>query len=717
MGGDVKIGLATLDFSNGAATTQVLNIGGNYTQNIGSFTNSSTNVLTFNFTGSNKTFTQSSGGITNATINWKISNGASLTLNNDLPVAAGRTCTVDGVLTPGAAVFVSGPGTLTGTGTVKVTRTAATADFLSQYTITNKTLTNLTVEYAVLTGSQVVSAVTYGSLKLNNTSGTVTTGGNITVNGTLTTTTGGTFNLGTNQLSGTLSTIAHNGTIQTQNTSMNPFPAGKTWGGTVIFNGSSAQTIPTSTFTNLMLNNAGGCAIAGNVTVSGTLANSTGTGGLVIKSDASGTGSLIHNTSGVAATIGRYVNGGWSSWDAGWHIISSPVASQAISGFTTSGANNGYDLYGWDEIQNLWINSKDASFPAWNGSAIFNKGKGYLVSYESTQTALSFKGNINVADISYSNLTISGGTNSTWHLLGNPFSSALRWNDGNWALNNVAGTAKIWSETGKSYTDIGPNGIIPMAQGFMVSMNSTTNSIRIPAASRVHSATAWYKSGEINNEKIVLIASAQNGNSFQESTVRIDEMATEEFDFYYDSRFLPGYAPQLYSVCGSEKLSTNYLPSLGSESIIPFGFVKNTASSFKIELKEAIPGITVFLKDKQTNALQNLTENAVYNFTSSDGDDANRFELRFLNVTSVPDQNMLESFGVSYQNGTMRILTNQPERAEIWITNMLGQVVMNGNTNAESVVSLNVNTLQNGVYIVSLVGKGKMMSRKVVVNR
>jgi len=87
------------------------------------------------------------------------------------------------IFSPAAAVVISGVGTLTGSGTVQVTRATGSTDFANQYAMTNKTLTNLTVEFAG-TAVQGTDAATFGGLKINNSSG-VTLSGNTTVNGTL----------------------------------------------------------------------------------------------------------------------------------------------------------------------------------------------------------------------------------------------------------------------------------------------------------------------------------------------------------------------------------------------------------------------------------------------------------------------------------------------------------------------------------------------------
>ncbi|MBA4312717.1 MAG: hypothetical protein C0417_08815 [Chlorobiaceae bacterium] len=211
--GNLLISAGTLSVG---ASNFVLNAKGNFTNNAGFTQGSGTVTL-------NGTTAQAVGGTTSTAFNNLTISNTSATVSANTNFSVGGTLTVNGsaVLNPAAAVVISGSGTLTGSGTVKVTRTAATADFASQYTITAKTLTNLTVDYDA-TAAQTVNELNYFNLTVSGNRGSATV----------------TLASGTVGISGTFTLNATNVVYATS-------------GNTVDFNGSGAQTITAFNYNNL----------------------------------------------------------------------------------------------------------------------------------------------------------------------------------------------------------------------------------------------------------------------------------------------------------------------------------------------------------------------------------------------------------------------------------------------------------------------------------
>ena len=478
-----------------------------------------------------------------------------------------------------------------------------------------------------------------------------------------------------------------------------------------VANGGTLSVNETDVTVKSLTMNSGGASsieVGKGLTVTNNLTNN---GTLTIQSDATGTGSLIVNgtISGSGTnTIERYI-AGYSGASDGWHFLSSPVSSFTISGSDFAPSAGTDDLYRWDEPNNQWNNYDQSGFSE------FAEGMGYLAAYDDDATK-EFTGTPYNSDKTHTDLTYnSGNTYGAYHLLGNPFQSAVLWNNGDWAITDVNTTAKIWSGSGASYSDITANDPIPSMQGFIVYVANGTNSITIPESARSHNTQNWYKNSKVN--QIKLTAYDPEGGTYQESTIRFDNDATSGFDNNHDSPFLSGYAPLFYSKAGQVDVSTNTLPEITESLTIPMYFTKNGNNSFYIEVEGVNTLLTehnLYITDKKTNHTQNLNENPIYSFTSNENDDDQRFVLHFSPLGV--DDNIINNDDIqvySYSK-TINITNGKKLSGSIHITNILGQQVASYNLDGSNNQSLNMD-VPTGVYVVNVIVKSTKISKKVFI--
>jgi len=474
-----------------------------------------------------------------------------------------------------------------------------------------------------------------------------------------------------------------------------------------------------------------GCKLiipAGNqVTASGNIINNAGTDGLLIISDAGGSGSLIHPNAGVPATVQRYIDpANWSTWDDGWHFLSSPVESQAINsagGFVTSGpTTDDYDFYAWHEpeLVNPWINFKNTTTPPTfstvNPGTDFVVGRGYLVAYPPAGTKV-ISGDLNASNVLKNQLKRTAGSpNPGFHLLGNPYASAIAWYSG-WTNNNVSAVCHVWDGITNSYSPLVAGEIIPAMNGFMVEALVNNASITIPKVSRVHdNSILWYKSASTPNT-IKLIAWEESGNRGKASIIKLDPNSTTAFDAEFDGHFLSDKAPKFYSLAGDDHLSLNTLPELGGDIRIPFAFAKNDGTNFYIQLdtEKTIPDLEIYLTDTKTGIETNLSQDKVYEFSSADGDDINRFVLHFLSTTGIAPGKVAGKMQVYVAGNNLNINQSEAQSGKVYLFSITGKMIGTYALENSTSQSIGLPKLSPGIYLVNVHTSSGNYNQKVVI--
>jgi len=425
-------------------------------------------------------------------------------------------------------------------------------------------------------------------------------------------------------------------------------------------------------------------------------------------------GSLIgaeHLTVDGSAFMQRYFSPYSNVADVdGWHIISSPMQGMPITGtdfVPGSWSPHLDDLFVWDENDYYWRNYKVHYYSP------FLPGKGYLHSVETGATK-EFYGDFNIIDLEIDTLSYTPGMGDGYHMIGNPYQSALIWNDVNWELNNVMEQAKILKNDGTGYEDLGAGGVMAANQGFFIKLLSANYNLTIPLLSRVHSDIAFQKS----SSEIIKLKAILEDDRYISINIGLNNQATLGFDAAFDGYHMSftGIA-DMYSYHEGDRLSTNYIPYPDDLLSLPVIFhpYQNRDYVMKAEnIELVLPEYEITLEDKKASQVVDLRETEAYAFSSNKNDDPERFVLHLKNATGIRDGLNENGISMYMENKELNILVEQPVQGQVSVINAMGQIIYHGELERKGINRYKLN-VSPGAYLVRVLGPGLNYTGKIAI--
>lgn len=462
-----------------------------------------------------------------------------------------------------------------------------------------------------------------------------------------------------------------------------------------------------------------------NLTVTTNLSNLAGVGGLLIKSDATGTGSLMHPSPGVRGTIQRYVTGSSVTTNYVYHFVSVPLVASSNS---QSSLFLGSYLFSFNEATNAWTALGQPTNNA------LDETRGYMIYYPAASTTYQFAGTFN-NDVFNPLLTgiASAGNTRGWNLIPNPYPSYIDW-DLVTTRTGVDNAIYIWPSTAGAgatqsnyYSYVGGvstpagamNGEVAVGQSFFVHATSATPSITMNNASRLNGTKPFLK-GTATIHNLLYLKASIAGMS-DETAIRFAGEATQGFDSDWDAYKLEGgsEAPHVGTLCNDgTALSINSQPLNSADIAIPvnFDFYQDGELSMSIsgiETMDALSGLSLY--DRKTGISHDLTHENPVSLSYSATDAKDRFYLMV--KTSNLQVNPIPSAGEVKWSDNQLIIEAPAmtgKTVSVRLSNSIGQTLMQQSVPFAGVATLDA-PVHAGVYIVQVNCGEAGFSQKIVI--
>lgn len=324
----------------------------------------------------------------------------------------------------------------------------------------------------------------------------------------------------------------------------------------------------------------------------------------------------------------------------------------------------------------------------------FEKGRGYLVSYQNEDNVAEFNGNLNYLakgesyqiDLNHYPENIL----AQFNLIGNPFAFDLTWEtDVN--INNVYDGFATLDATNGGYV-YKENGTIKAGEGFMVRTNETGNNyIRFSKASR--------RSYRAESNSINIIASNNKGSD--NVIIRFDDQVKSGFPK------LVNFNERLANIYVKEG-NVNYGIMNFNTAIdeIPLYFDAKEMGTYTLTFDVKGDYENLYLLDKMTGEKINLLLENEYEFMANSNDNAERFIIKMDN-----SQQSTDNSHFAYVFGEELIINAE---GTIQIIDMMGRMIYSNNVESSN-NRINVSDFNRATYVVRVINENGVKVQKIVV--
>lgn len=484
------------------------------------------------------------------------------------------------------------------------------------------------------------------------------------------------------------------------------------------------------------------------LTFNGTLSNSAGNSGILLKSDNTGTGNLIHNTQNVAGTVERYLTG--STIYKPYHFICSPIKNAPFSNIWTSGD---YNVYYYDETNT--DTSRDVGWTRILSGNLTN-GKGYAIVSNYADRTLNFAGSLMVpADISSQiAVTYTSSGNSAadgWNLVGNPYPCALDItefiNDNTSNLDNSYGAVYLWDDVdgtisrqndyatcnkaggtpansaapGNSSNT--PNGKIAVGQGFFVKIKSSASYLSFDADQRISNSSSQFFIPDTDaNIKRIRLAVSGPDSLYNETLIAFLSDATEGHDPFYDAVKLKGnpYIALFSKINGiPDDYAIQSLNDGDFNTVIPIGLNAGLNGEYTFFLKnlENFPDdFSVFFTDIINGITTELNKNS-YKLNLKKGSYDSRFFIHFNPVLSEKTSELAKN-NISFRVSEKIVYLSFPIEfniTEIQVYDLNSKKIKTVYTKNQNYASIDLSFYPNGIYIAQLISPSSNYHKKFII--